>query len=85
MKGKAPTFSKPKYPQTGKMKQSFSPSFSDDEYIGEGEDMSTINNNDASNIEDITADADISHTVDDVEKETIEDEEEEDEINQEEE
>ena len=87
MKGKAPNLSKPKYPQTGKLKQSFASSFCDNE----GEDMSATNNNDGSDIEDITADADISHTEnDDMEKETIDDEEEENEedeveINQEDE
>ena len=61
MKGKTPGFTKPKYPQLGKMKQSYSPSSlcDDNEYVEE--DLTATNTNEGSDVEDITAEIDISN------------------------
>ena len=82
MKGKTPGLSKPKYPQLGKMKQSYSPSsFCDDnEYIEE--ELTATNTNEGSDIEDITAEIDISHDQEkEINEEDDQDEDEDEEEN----
>ena len=86
MKGKTPGLSKPKYPQLGKMKQSYSPSSFGDDNESIEEELTATNTNDGSDIEDITAEIDISHEQEkEINEEDDQDDEDEDENDLEEE